>query len=102
MRIAVNKELESLELGLRGAEEILKPGGRVVVISYHSLEDARVKKFFRERQNPCTCPPRLARCVCGARPGLRILTAKAVRPDQRELVSNPRARSAKLRAAERI
>ncbi len=102
LRLAVNQEIESLESGLEGAEVVLKPGGRLAVISYHSLEDGRVKSFFQKRQNPCTCPPRLACCLCGARPALKILTARPLRPDQEETAANPRARSARLRAAEKI
>lgn len=102
LRIAVNDELGSLEKGLAGGLEALKTGGRLVVISYHSLEDSLVKDYFKRNQDPCTCPPKLAECSCGARPVLRILTGRAVRPDETETEANPRARSAKLRAAEKI
>lgn len=102
LRIAVNDELDSLRNGLESALGILAPGGRLVVISYHSLEDSLVKDFLRSKQNPCTCPPKLAACVCGALPSLRVLTAKAVGPDDSERGENPRSRSARLRAAEKI
>ncbi len=102
LRIAVNDEMGSLEKGLAGAENILASGGRLVVISYHSLEDALVKDFLRKSQNPCTCPPRMSACVCGAKPRMRILTGKAILPAQEEIENNPRSRSAKLRAAEKI
>lgn len=102
LRIAVNDELGSLKNGLESALGMLAPGGRLVVISYHSLEDSLVKEFMRSKQNPCTCPPKLAACVCGARPSLRVLTAKAVGPDDRERAGNPRSRSARLRAAEKL
>lgn len=102
MRIAVNDELGSLEQGLESALGILVPGGRLAVISYHSLEDSIVKDFMRRKQHPCTCPPKLAACVCGALPSLRVLTPKPVGPDEVEKSGNPRSRSARLRAAEKI
>lgn len=102
LRIAVNDELNNLTAGLEAAVDLLRPGGRVVVISYHSLEDRIVKRFFARCQDPCTCPPDLPECVCGLRPTLRVLTKKVVRPGAAELAANPRARSAKLRAAERL
>ncbi len=102
LRIAVNDELGALEAGLAAARDALAQGGRLVVISYHSLEDARVKEFMAKSQNPCTCPPRLAACVCGAKPTMRAITGKAVRPSEEETFSNPRARSARLRAAEKL
>ena len=101
LRIAVNDELGNLERGLNGALKVLRSGGRLVVITFHSLEDALVKSFFRSQANPCTCPPRLG-CVCGKEPQLRIVTTKGVRPGPVELRRNPRARSATLRAAERV
>jgi 16S rRNA (cytosine1402-N4)-methyltransferase len=102
LRIAVNDELENLRRGLQGAVEVLRPGGRVVVLSYHSLEDRIVKRFFVNSQRPCTCPPDIPHCVCGRKPTLRILTKHVERPGDAELDRNPRARSAKLRAAERL
>jgi 16S rRNA (cytosine1402-N4)-methyltransferase len=102
LRIEVNHELESLEVGLPAAFEMLRPGGRVAVISFHSLEDRIVKRFLRERARGCTCPPELPVCVCGHEPELRILTPKPVRPSAREIDLNPRAASARLRAAARV
>jgi len=102
LRIAVNHELESLEDGLPAAFEMLRPGGRLAVISFHSLEDRIVKRFLRERARGCTCPPELPVCVCGREPELRILTPKPVRPSARELDENPRAGSARLRAAVKL
>jgi len=102
LRIAVNDELENLRLGLQSAVDVLKPGGRVVVLSYHSLEDRIVKRFFVNCERPCTCPKDLPHCVCGKKPTLRILTRRIERPGEAEVQSNPRARSAKLRAAERL
>jgi len=102
LRIEVNHELESLEVGLPAAFEMLRPGGRLAVISFHSLEDRIVKRLLRERARGCTCPPELPVCVCGKEPELRILTPKPVRPSAREIDLNPRASSARLRAAVRI
>jgi 16S rRNA (cytosine1402-N4)-methyltransferase len=102
LRIAVNHELESLETGLPAAFEMLRPGGRLVVISFHSLEDRIVKRFLRERARGCTCPPDFPVCTCGHEPELRILTTKPIRPSAREIDANPRAGSARLRAAVRI
>lgn len=102
LRIAVNDELSSLKEGLAGAREALAPGGRLVVISYHSLEDSAVKEFMRNSQNPCTCPPDLAACACGKKPTMKLITGKAVRPSDSEIEANPRARSARMRAAEKI
>jgi len=101
LRIAVNDELGELDRALEGAVEALEPTGRLVVISYHSLEDRRVKRFMREAARGCTCPPDFPVCVCGAEPTLRLLSRGAVMPDEQEIESNPRARSARLRAAER-
>lgn len=102
LRIAVNDELGSLERGLQAAIARLAPGGRVVVISFHSLEDRIVKQAFREAERGCICPPELPACRCGRRPVLRILTRRPVTPSPEEIHVNPRARSAKLRAAERV
>jgi 16S rRNA (cytosine1402-N4)-methyltransferase len=101
LRIAVNGELDQLENGLIAALGILKPGGRVGVISFHSLEDRIVKIFFRERAKGCTCPPEWPICQCGGKAGLRIITRKPVSPSQEELAVNPASRSAKLRVAEK-
>ncbi|HZA40961.1 MAG TPA: 16S rRNA (cytosine(1402)-N(4))-methyltransferase RsmH [Actinomycetota bacterium] len=102
LRIEVNDELGALETVLPAAVDALEPGGRVVAISYHSLEDRRVKKFFADEANGCTCPPDFPVCTCGAEARLRILTRRPVRPTSADVAGNPRASSARLRAAERI
>ncbi|MDK2873156.1 MAG: rRNA (cytosine1402-N4)-methyltransferase [Desulfomicrobiaceae bacterium] len=102
LRMAVNQELEAVEAFLRVAVELLAPGGRLVVISFHSLEDRLVKRFFRAEAATCVCPPRQPVCTCGHSPRLRILTRKPITPADAELAANPRSRSAKLRAAERL
>lgn len=102
LRIAVNHELESLERGMRGALDILKPGGRGVIISFHSLEDRIVKHIFREYAEGCSCPRQLPVCVCGKTPMVRILTGRPVSATELEISGNQRARSAKLRAVEKI
>jgi 16S rRNA (cytosine1402-N4)-methyltransferase len=102
LRIAVNDEVGSLERGLVAAMKILKPGGRLAVITFHSLEDRMVKEFFRLQENPCTCPRDLPVCVCGKKPVLERLTRKAIKPTEDEFETNPRARSARLRAARKL
>lgn len=102
LRIAVNDELAAIAAALPQAVEILAPGGRLVVIAFHSLEDRLVKRFLTSEAHPCICPPRLPACVCGRQPRLRILTPRATRPSTEELARNPRSRSARLRAAERL
>jgi 16S rRNA (cytosine1402-N4)-methyltransferase len=99
LRIAVNDELGSLEVALPAALEMLRPGGRLAVISFHSLEDRIVKHFLRERERGCTCPPDFPVCVCGHEPELRAIQRRPVRPGEAEVASNPRAASARLRAA---
>ena len=99
LRIAVNDELETLEHALPAALDTLHPGGRIAVISFHSLEDRIVKRFFRREARGCTCPPEFPVCVCGREPSLRVLTKKAIRPTAQEVAANPRAGSARLRAA---
>jgi len=101
LRIAVNDELGQLDQALPAAVEMLRPGGRLAVISFHSLEDRIVKRFFRDEQRGCVCPPDFPVCVCGREPVLRIVTPKAVRPTARETAVNPRAASARLRVAEK-
>jgi len=102
LRIAVNDELGSLEDGLKGGMDSLKKGGRMAVISFHSLEDRIVKETFRDSSSPCVCPPRLPRCACGRVATVRLLTKRPVTPADEEIGRNPRSRSAKLRAVERI
>ena len=102
IRIAVNAELDALERGLDAGIDLLPEGGRIVVISYHSLEDRIVKTRFVAGARTCTCPPDLPVCACGATPELKILTKRAVRPSEAEIAANPRARSARLRAAEKL
>jgi len=102
LRIAVNHELENLEAGLQASLDVLRPGGRLVVISFHSLEDRRVKNFFRSEAKGCSCPPKIPLCICGRKKTLKILTRKVVVPSTQEVHDNPRSSSAKLRAAERI
>jgi 16S rRNA (cytosine1402-N4)-methyltransferase len=99
LRIAVNDELGCLERALPAAVEMLRPGGRIAVISFHSLEDRIVKRFLVAESRGCVCPPELPVCVCGHVPVLRLLTRKAVRPSPPELAANPRCASARLRAA---
>jgi 16S rRNA (cytosine1402-N4)-methyltransferase len=102
LRIAVNEELDSLQAGLAAAVDLLRPGGRLVVLSYHSLEDRIVKRFLQAERRGCTCPPEVPVCVCGREPRLRLLAPKGLVPSPAEIVANPRARSARLRAAERM
>jgi 16S rRNA (cytosine1402-N4)-methyltransferase len=99
LRIAVNDELGSLETALPAALAMLRPGGRLAVISFHSLEDRIVKHFLRERERGCTCPPDFPVCVCGHAPELRAIQRRPVRPSEAEVAANPRAASARLRAA---
>jgi 16S rRNA (cytosine1402-N4)-methyltransferase len=101
LRIAVNDELGQLDEALPEAVEMLRPGGRLAVISFHSLEDRIVKRFFRDEQRGCVCPPDFPVCVCGREPVLRVVTPKAVRASARETAQNPRAASARLRVAEK-
>ena len=102
IRIAVNDELGAVERMLDGAVPRLNPGGRLAVISFHSLEDRIVKLRFQELARGCTCPPDFPVCVCGRTPEIRLVTRKPVLASQRELEENPRARSAKLRVAEKL
>ncbi len=102
LRIAVNDELGSLEAALPAAVETLKPGGRLAVISFHSLEDRIVKQFLQREQRGCVCPPEAPQCVCGREPRVRIITRHPLAPSEAEVSANPRARSAKLRVAERL
>lgn len=101
LRIEVNRELEVLEQGLRAAIRWLAPGGRIAVISYHSLEDGIVRDVFAESAKGCICPPDLPVCRCGREPVLRIVNKRPIVPSDEEVAQNPRARSARLRVAER-
>ena len=101
-RIAVNRELDALTGVLPEALSLLKVGGRLVVISYHSLEDRIVKRFFQREAKGCICPPRYPVCICGRVPQMKILTRRVVVADAAERESNPRSRSARLRVAEKI
>jgi 16S rRNA (cytosine1402-N4)-methyltransferase len=102
LRIAVNTELENLRKVLDDTPALLRTGGRVCVIAFHSLEDRIAKRAFVRAARGCTCPPELPQCVCGREPTLKILTPRPVRPSQEEIDANPRSRSARLRAAEKI
>lgn len=102
IRIAVNGELENLEKALEQAVRLLPAGGRLAVISYHSLEDRIVKSFMREESRGCICPPQVPVCSCGHAARLKLVTRKAVSPSEEEESGNPRSRSARLRAAERL
>ncbi len=102
LRIAVNRELEALEEVLPQAVAALAPGGRLAVISFHSLEDRMVKQFFRRESADCLCPPRQPVCTCGHRATLVEINRHPIRPQEDEVAQNPRARSARLRVAERI
>lgn len=102
IRIAVNGELEALEAGLAGAVNLLRAGGRICVISFHSLEDRTVKTVFRRLSGKCVCPPEMPECRCGAAKVLRVVTAKPITAGRDEVRSNPRSRSAKLRFAVKV
>ncbi len=102
LRIAVNEELDALEAGLAAAVALLRPGGRLVVLSYHSLEDRIVKRFLAAERRGCVCAPEAPVCVCGRVPRLRLVTRPSLVPTAEEITANPRARSARLRAAERL
>jgi len=102
LRIATNDELNSLREGLAAAVDVLQPGGRVVVVSFHSLEDRIVKQLFKRESSGCVCPAAVPVCVCEHVPQLRVITKKIVTPTAAEVAGNPRSRSAKLRAAEKI
>ena len=101
LRIEVNGELEALKAMLQQAVELLNPGGRLVVMSYHSLEDKMVSHVFHEMCQGCICPPDLPVCVCGHEPSVKIVTRKPIVPAEEERETNPRASSAKLRVAEK-
>lgn len=102
LRIAVNQELEQVREGVSTGITFLKPGGRIAVISFHSLEDRIVKHLLREAASGCICPPRMPYCVCNRKPYLKVLTGRPITAGPEEITSNPRARSAKLRAGEKL
>ncbi len=102
IRMEVNDELGSLERGLRAAQRVLAPGGRVAVIAFHSLEDRLVKTFFATESRDCICPPHQPVCTCAHRATLKVVTRRPVTPSEEELAANPRSRSARLRVAERV
>ncbi len=102
LRIAVNDELTQLDAALPVAWDLLRPGGRLAAISFHSLEDRRVKRFLAARARGCVCPPELPVCVCGREPEAEILTRRAVAPSPGEIATNPRSKSAHLRAARKL
>ena len=102
LRIAVNEELTNVENGLDAAVSLLATGGRLAVISYHSLEDRIVKSFFNQEAATCVCPPSLPVCVCGTMPRIKIINRRVIKPSTEEVESNPRGRSAKLRVVQRV
>jgi len=102
LRIEVNDELGSVERALPAALEMLRPGGRLAVISFHSLEDRIVKQFLRREEQGCTCPPDFPVCVCGSQPTMRATPRKAIRPSAAEVARNPRAQSARLRVGTKV
>jgi 16S rRNA (cytosine1402-N4)-methyltransferase len=102
LRIYKNKELDNLEQGIRKAVSILKVNGRICIISFHSLEDRIVKHIFLELEKGCTCPPKIPKCICGKLPILKVITKQPITPKDEEIKANPRARSAKMRVAQKI
>lgn len=102
IRIEVNKELEILEGAIESAVSKLRPGARLCIITFHSLEDRIVKNTFRKLQNPCSCPPNAPICICGNQPLVKVITRKPIIPSQQEISQNPRSRSAKLRACQKL
>jgi 16S rRNA (cytosine1402-N4)-methyltransferase len=102
IRIAVNSELDSLERALPLAWEVLRDGGRLAAISFHSLEDRRVKRFLAERARGCVCPPDFPVCVCGREPEAELITGRAVAPSAGEVADNPRSKSGRLRSARKL
>jgi 16S rRNA (cytosine1402-N4)-methyltransferase len=102
LRIAVNRELDNVRAGLEQAIQVLGSAGRLVVISYHSLEDRLVKNFLQREGSSCICPPGTPECICGHRASIKVITRRAKKPTQEEVQANPRSRSARLRVAERL
>jgi 16S rRNA (cytosine1402-N4)-methyltransferase len=102
LRIAVNAELDNVKAGLQQAIKLLRPGGILVAISYHSLEDRIVKETISQEARGCICPPRAPVCTCGHTPSLKLISRKAVKPSPEEVRENPRGRSARMRVAQRL
>ena len=102
IRIAVNDELDSVSRAMNAAIPILNPGGRLAVITFHSLEDRIVKSAMNDAAKGCTCPPSFPVCVCGRKPKVKVISRKPILPAEQELTENPRARSAKLRVCEKL
>jgi len=102
LRIAVNRELEALDAGLKAAIPLLARNGRLGVVTFHSLEDKIAKDLFNVEATDCVCPPHAPVCICGHRRSVRVVTKKPIRPSEAEIRANPRARSAKLRIAEKL
>jgi 16S rRNA (cytosine1402-N4)-methyltransferase len=102
LRIAVNEELEALQQGLEASLELLSGGGRLVVISFHSLEDRIVKQFISRESKDCVCPPEIPVCMCGHHAAFRVVAKRPIRPDEEEIGTNPRSRSARMRVAEKL
>ena len=102
IRIEVNRELDVIEPAIRAAEKLMRRGGRIAVIAFHSLEDRIVKQTFADLSSGCTCPRNFPVCVCGKKPSVKLVNKKPILPSERELEENPRSRSAKLRIAEKI
>ena len=102
LRIELNHELEVLKESLDGMIDYLNPGGRICIITFHSLEDRIVKSIFKKAENPCTCPPNFPVCACGNLPKGKVITRKPILPSEEELIENKRSKSAKLRVFEKI
>ena len=102
LRMFVNDELHALQTLLQRLSEVLAPGGRVVILAYHSVEDRLVKEFFKRESRDCICPAHLPKCVCNHFATFRIVTSRPITPSPEELARNPRSRSAKMRVAERL
>jgi len=102
LRLEVNDEISRLDKSIQDMIDVLHTGGKLAIITFHSLEDRIVKHKFRELEKPCTCPPKQPYCTCGQKPKIKVITQKPILPNDEEIVANPRARSAKLRIAQRI
>ena len=102
IRMAVNSEMDNLRYGIEKSVDVLKPGGRMVVISYHSLEDRLVKRIFQKESKDCICPVKCIECICNHKSSMKIINRRVIKPDASEINTNPRSRSARMRVAERI